>query len=213
MTEPKSIDQPGPRLSSIMEQLLGLCEREDLTVGLLLHELSVYGHMLVCLIFAVPFLLPVPLPGLSTIFGFVICIASTQIILGKDPWIPSSWRARRLPPDLLRKMFAAVRRVLSYTERVFRPRLRYFARHPGFVKVNGLITLIMAMLLALPMPPGFNAPPAMAIITLSISSLEHDGVMVISGYVLAILNVALFASFFILGFDGLRAFLGPLFGF
>ena len=60
------------RLSEIIRHLSLLCKRDDLTIGEFLRELNVYGHMLVCLIFSVPFLFPVPLPGLSTIFGFVI---------------------------------------------------------------------------------------------------------------------------------------------
>ena len=196
------------KLSVIMEQIVRLCDRDDITLGELLHELSVYGHMLICLMFAVPFLLPVPLPGLSTIFGFVICVASIQIIFGFDPWVPATWRHKKLSTDILKKMFQAASRVLRYTEKVFRPRLRFFARHPGFVRVNGFVSLLMSLLLALPMPPGFNAPPALAIIILSISSLEHDGVMVVAGYILSLLNLVLFTTFFILGFDGLKAILG-----
>lgn len=197
-----------PRLSAVMQYLAHLCDRQGLTLGDFLHELSAYGHMLVCLIFAIPFMLPVPLPGLSTLFGFVICVAALQLTLGLDPWVPASWRRQKISGDLLKKIFDATGRVLRYTEKVIRPRLKFFARHPGFVRFNGLAILIAGLLLSLPMPPGFNAPPALSIIVLSIGSLERDGVLVLIGYTLMILNIALFAAVFALGFEGLQAILG-----
>ena len=63
MQKPQNNELPGQRLSLVMEHLAELCHHKDLTLGVLLRELSVYGHMLVCLIFSVPFLLPVPLPA------------------------------------------------------------------------------------------------------------------------------------------------------
>ena len=122
MQKPQNNELPGQRLSLVMEHLAELCHHKDLTLGVLLRELSVYGHMLVCLIFSVPFLLPVPLPGLSTIFGFAICVASIQIILGQDPWVPQSWREYRISTEILSKMFDAARRVLQKTEKLIKPR-------------------------------------------------------------------------------------------
>lgn len=204
----KDNDIQNERLSSVMKRLEESCQREGMTLGALLHELSVYGHMVVCMLFAMPFLLPVPLPGLSTIFGFVICIAASQVILGLDPWVPPSWRNREISRELTSKMFAAALRILQPTEKLIRPRLKFFAHHPGFVRLNALVILATAILLSLPMPPGFNAPPALAIIVLAIGSLEKDGCLVIAGHIIAAMNVLLFSLFFSLGLDGLRALLG-----
>ena len=195
------------RLSQMMTHLVGLCSRDALTLGELLHELSLFGHMLVCLVFAVPFLMPVPLPGLSTAFGFVIGFVALQIVLNKDPWVPNAWRNKSISTALLRKLFAALARLLLVTERFIRPRLNLFARHPGLVRANGALIFLISMLLAIPMPPGFNAPPALAIVVLTIGSLERDGLVVILGYVLSILNFLLFAIFFTLGFDGIKMLL------
>lgn len=203
-------DMPNQRLSVVMEHLSKICHEKDLTLGKLLHELSVYGHMLVCLMFSVPFLLPVPLPGLSTLFGFVICVASIQVMLGQDPWVPQSWREYKISAEILAKMFEAARRVLQKTEKLIKPRLKFFAHHPGFVRFNGFIILLTAVLLSLPMPPGFNAPPALAIIVLTIGSLEKDGIMVIGGYLLAVVNALLFGAFFTLGLEGLQAILDKI---
>jgi hypothetical protein len=195
------------RLSHMMRHIVQLCSRESLTLGELLHELSVFGHMLVCLVFAVPFLLPIPLPGLSTFFGLVIGFVALQIAFKQDPWVPVSWRVRAISPGILLKLFSGLTRILTFTERFIRPRFKFFARHPGFVRVNGLVMFVLAALLALPMPPGFNAPPALAIIVLAVGSLERDGAVVCLGYALTALNFVFFSAFFTLGYDGLQLLL------
>ncbi len=207
MENQKLDDQDSLRLSLVMAHLVELCSRESLTLGVLLHELSLFGHMLVCLVFAVPFLVPVPVPGLSTPFGFLIGFVAIQIALHQEPWVPASWRSRAISPGILRKIFAALAKILGYTERFIRPRLKFFARHPGFVRVNGVVIFVLAVLLALPMPPGFNAPPALAIIALTIGSLERDGVVVILGYIVSIINIVFFSAFFILGYDSIKTLL------
>jgi hypothetical protein len=203
MNYPISKDDPTVRLSKVIENLIKVCDRGDLTLGDFLHELSVYGHMLVCLACAAPFLLPIPLPGLSTVFGFVICVASLQIAFNKDPWVPKSWRERQIPAEVVKKIFTALLRVTHYTEKAVKPRLRFFARHPGAVRFNGVVIFVISLLLSLPMPPGFNAPPALAIVLLALGTLERDGLAVMLGYGLSILNLALFGGFFALGYEGL----------
>ena len=196
------------RLSEITRNLSLLCKRDHLTIGEFLHELNVYGHMLVCLIFSVPFLFPVPLPGLSTVFGLVIILASSQVLLGFEPWVPERWRGQKISTGVLTKILEALGWILQRTEKVIRPRLKIFAKHPGFVRVNGAVICLLAALLALPMPPGFNAPPALAIVALAIGSLERDGALVILGYVLSFLNMLLFGVFFVAGVEGIKRLLG-----
>lgn len=193
------------RLSAVVDGLLRLCAKESLTLGEFLHELNIYGHMMVCLIFAIPFLLPIPLPGLSTVFGLVIAIGGSQILLGQEPWVPRSWRGRQISTGLIVRILELLKRILLRTERVIKPRFKFFAKHPGFVRFNGAIILLLALLLALPMPPGFNFPPAMAIIVLSIGSIERDGVLIVLGYVMAAVNAALFGTFFVVGFEGIKS--------
>lgn len=198
------------RLSAVVDDLLKLCAKESLTLGEFLHALNIYGHMMVCLIFSIPFLLPVPLPGLSTVFGLVIAIGGSQILLGQDPWVPKSWRTRQISTGLIVKILELLKKILLRTENVIKPRFKFFAKHPGFVRFNGAVILHLALLLALPMPPGFNFPPALAIIALCIGSIERDGVLIVFGYIMATLNAALFGTFFVVGFEGIKSLLSAL---
>lgn len=201
----KAFRSDARRLSVVVDDLLNLCAKKSLTLGEFLHELNLYGHMMVCLIFSIPFLLPVPLPGLSTVFGLVIAIGGSQILMGQDPWVPKSWRARQISTGLIIRILEVLKKILLRTEKIVKPRFKFFAKHPGFVRFNGAVILLLALLLALPMPPGFNLPPALAIIALSIGSIERDGALIVFGYLMTILNVALFGTFFFLGFEGIKS--------
>jgi hypothetical protein len=163
--------------------------------------------MMVCLVFSIPFLLPVPLPGLSTVFGLVIGFAGSQILLGKDPWVPQSWRKRQISTHIVARILELLGKILLRTETIIKPRLRFFARHPGFVKFNGAVISFLAILLGLPMPPGFNFPPALAIIVLAIGSIERDGVLIIIGYSLAILNIVFFGASLAWVLEAIKTFL------
>ena len=190
---------PTPRLSELMDNLAQACSGEFLTVGEFFLQVSVFGHMLICLLFAIPFLFPAPLPGLSTIFGFVICAVSFQIIVGWEPWLPMSWRAKKIPGKVLSKIFTGTSWILKRVEKVLKPRLLFISGDSRLVRVTGAVIFVVSLLLSLPMPPGFNAPPALAIVVLCLGSVERDGILIIAGYVLSAANVLLFSRFFIFG--------------
>ena len=187
------------RLSAFIDRLAQLCAEDEITVGDFLHELSVYGHMIICLMFAIPFLFPIPLPGLSTVFGFVICMVSFQIIMGWDPWLPATWRAKKMPSTVSKKMLTATNWLLKRIEKFVKPRGMFMSERSIFIRINGAVIFGVSVLLSLPMPPGFNAPPALAIVILCVGSIERDGLLILAGYVLSAASAIWFAAFFSLG--------------
>ncbi len=196
--------QHSERLSTVSERIAKELSKEGLTLGELIDELHKKGHMFLCLVFAAPFLLPIPLPGLSTVFGAVILLAGIQVMLGFDPWLPKKWRHHAVPATVAEKTFGALASLLRRVEFVFKPRLQLLAVHKTALRWNGFVLALLAALLALPMPPGFNMPPALAIIVLSMGVLEEDGVAVLFSWFLSLINIALFGAFFVLGYEGLK---------
>lgn len=197
----------GQRLSDFIEDLARKDKRQGqhIPVGQFVDDLHKKGHMVVCLIFAAPFLLPIPIPGMSTIFGAVIILAAIQMMLNRDPWLPHSWRDRQLPVSMIEKTFSHLANLLRRVEFIFKPRWSIFAIAKYSAQINGFVLLVLAGLLALPMPPGFNAPPAVAIILLSIGVLEEDGLAVLMAWILSLMNIALFTAFFKFGYEGIKA--------
>ena len=142
------------------------------------------------ILLAAPNMLPVP-PGVSGVLGVPLIFLATQLIFGQAPWLPR-FIARR---SLARSDFTIlVRRLvpwLAKAERLLRPRLLQ-ASSKWMEHFLGCICLLMAVVLALPIPLG-NPPPALAISVLALGILERDGYWIIAGVLIAV-GATLFVS-------------------
>lgn len=172
----------GKPLSVVLFELAHATDRERISVGDLLAALGDRALGALMFVFAVPNVMPVP-PGVSTILGAPLIFLAAQLMLGRSPWLPKVITQR----SLLRTDFAALmRRVLPWltkAERFLRPRLTVLAT-PPMEYLIGLVCLLLALVLVLPIPLG-NALPALAISALALGVLERDGHWVVAGLVAA----------------------------
>ena len=61
---------------------------ETLTVRELMQACGEQGLLLFCCILTFPFLLPVSIPGVSTVFGALIVLIGIGVTLNRMPWVP-----------------------------------------------------------------------------------------------------------------------------
>jgi len=198
---------PRARLSAELERLAATCRAKSPTVGDLLPGVVPRDQAILTAILSVGFLHPVPMPGVSVIFGLVIAVAGARMALGKGPWVPRRWHGRSLPGRQLEKAFSAGAALMRKCERVIRPRGRWLSAQPWTQRANGGAIAFCGLLLALPAPPGTNFPPATAILLLSIGTLEEDLLFLAAGYVALALNVVFFGAIALLGWGGVKALL------
>jgi len=183
MTEPGTprID-PGHSLSEVLWHVAHDPTRDRVTVGDLLQVLGDRAIGALIFIFAFPNALPAP-PGVSAVLGTPLLFLTMQLTLGLRPWLPAVV-ARR---SLARADFAMlVRRVapwLARAERLLRPRFSRLAL-PPFEYAIGLVTVVMAIVLVLPIPLG-NMLPALALCVMALGILARDGVWIAAGVGLA----------------------------
>jgi hypothetical protein len=184
MTAPATAhDASRSTLSDMLEALAADPGRERIAVGDLLAAMGDRALAALLFVFAFPNVLPTP-PGTSAILGAPLVFLSAQLAFGRGPWLPALI-ARR---SMSRADFAAlVRRVdpwLARAERLLRPRLAVLAE-PPMEYLIGLVCLLLALLLVLPIPLG-NVLPAVAISLLSLGILERDGWWVLAGLATAL---------------------------
>lgn len=178
----------------LSEQFLALaleCEQEILTVRELITALGVRGHGFVALMFSIPFVSPIPLPGLSVIFGLFVMIGGLGISLGFKLWLPNWLMKKSLPGHLLSKAFRGSAALLKKIETVLRPRLFMISESVPLRMAAGFLIALSGFVLALPLPPGTNFPPAAVCVLLSLGILERDGIFLIAGFVTFLVNMAL----------------------
>ena len=124
------------------------------------------------LLFALPNVLPAP-PGLSGVLGLPLLYLSVQMMLGRVPWLPGFIGDRAMPRDRFAQLVERLGPLLARAERLLRPRWSILVSH-GAERVLGALCLVLAAVLALPIPFG-NMLPAFAICLIALGILERDG--------------------------------------
>jgi len=165
-------------LLSMLQALAQDDSRERISIGDLLAALGDRALAALLFVFAVPNVLPVP-PGTSTILGAPLVFLAAQLAFGLPPWLPGVIAHRTMS----RADFAAlVQRIspwLARAERLLRPRAVVLVLPPMEYLV-GLVCLLLAVVLVLPIPLG-NMLPALAVSLLALGILERDGLWVVAG--------------------------------
>ena len=166
------------------------------------------GFDLLLLCISLPFLTPIPLPGLSIPFGLVVTIVGARLALGRKPWLPERLLARELPARFLTKLFKGASRVVRWLEFFLRPRLAVLHEGLVFRRVAGCLIMMSGLLLLLPLPlPFSNSLPALTVVLLAGSALERDGASFLAGCLMFLVTAAYFGF---LAFGGAHAVDGLL---
>jgi hypothetical protein len=150
-------------------------------------ERSFAGLLMIC---ALPEALPLPVAGVSAIIGIPLMMVSAQLLLGfRKPWLPSWIANRSLKRKDVEKLISKILSILQKYEHVIRPRWK-FVTNPFGQRLLGLLLLILAFVIALPIPFG-NMFPAIIILIISLGLIENDGIVIAFG---ACLSLILFAA-------------------
>ncbi len=165
-------------LSVVLFRLANDTSRERISVGDLLAALGDRAIGALMFFFAAPNILPVP-PGVSTLLGAPLLFLSAQLMLGMRPWLPGVITRRSISRDDLATLVRRIVPWLAKAEKLLKPRAAVLVR-PPVEYVVGLVCLVLAAILMLPIPLG-NTLPALAISLLALGVLERDGVWIAIG--------------------------------
>ena len=178
--------QPLARISeepkkALSDLLLALAQREALervSIQNLLDALGDRALGAVIFLFAFPNVLPLP-PGTSFILGAPLVFLAAQLMLAQPPWLPHFIGKRSMAQPDFAALVARIVPWLTRAENLLKPRL-FVLTSGAMERVIGGLGLLMAILLALPIPFG-NMLPALAISVMALGLLERDGVWVLMG--------------------------------
>jgi len=180
----------------LSEELADLRDRSALgalTLREVIYTLGGRAYTLLVLLLALPFITPIPLPGLSTPFGLAIALIALRLTLGQRPWLPMKLQRKVLPPGFFGKLFAVAEKTIRIIEKLIRPRLTFLTDTLGLVQLHAVLMLTAALVLLLPIPiPFTNSFPAWAILLVAAGLLERDGAFILAGYLIFALGVLYF---------------------
>lgn len=185
----RAVSPPSRRLSEVLTDIAADKDRSEITVADLLRLIEGRARAALIFLFAFPNVLPAP-PGLSAILGLPLLYLTSQMMLGRIPWLPKVIAARGVSQSSFAASVERISPFLRQAERMLRPRFSWAVSHRA-EKVLGTLALVLAVVVTLPTPLG-NMLPAFAICLIALGILERDGLWVGLGVLVGI--VSLFVS-------------------
>ncbi len=186
------LHDPADSLSATFERTAAEIRDHTVTVRGLMALVGEQGLLIVSVFLSVPFLFPVAIPGTSTVFGLLIGLIGVGVMANRLPWLPARLldhplQARHVTPVLLKGAQWARR-----FERLIRPRWLLLTHGPTVNRFNGLMLVVAAasLLVPLPMVPFSNTIPALGIALLSLGMVERDGGVVVLGHLASLAGAA-----------------------
>lgn len=101
MTNEFAFTDTSEKLSTTLEKLIGRVRGKTITLRELMEAIGEQGLLLICAIASLPFLIPVSIPGVSTVFGAAIILVSLAITLNRLPWLPKKILDRQMETEKL----------------------------------------------------------------------------------------------------------------
>ncbi len=183
-------------LGDQLEEAIHNLPPDNLKLSEILDRFGAQGLLLMSLLLTLVFLIPVSIPGVSTVFGAAILLVGVSRLFNRPLWLPERVRERPLPTERLRP---ALLRGLNWVRRLEKisrsQRLASLAQGRVVDLFNNLAFILAAVLLMMPFGfiPFSNTLPALALLFYAIGLLQRDGVAILLGHLANIATLAYFS--------------------
>ncbi len=171
----------GEQLAAIIRNL----PEDQLTLGELLDVFGDEGLLLLTVLLTLVFLIPVSIPGVSTVFGAAILLVGISRLIGRPLWLPGKLRDKALPASKLRPGLIGGMVWVRRLERISRPhRLPVFVEGRAPDLLNNLAFILAALLLMAPFGfvPFSNTLPGLALLFYAVGLIQRDGGAMLLGH-------------------------------
>lgn len=203
-----SASPPAPHgPESLGEQLKAVIDAlppDTIRLQVLVDTFGDEGLLLLSALLTLIFLIPVSIPGVSTVFGAAILLVGLSRVTGRPLWIPRRLQDKALPVARLRPGLQTSLVWMHRMERISRPhRLPRLVDGGPLRLINDLAFVFAALLLMAPfgLVPFSNTLPALALLLYAVGFIQRDGGAVLLGHLANIGTVVYFGV--LLGGGGL----------
>jgi hypothetical protein len=181
-------------LHATLSDAINRIDGHTITLRQLLVLVGEHGMLFLCAMLTIPFLIPVSIPGVSTVFGAGIVLIALGITLNRLPWLPDRLMDRELDATKLKGILNRGLSVVARVEAYVKPRYSSVTGSAVANRINGLAIVFAGLLLMAPLGlvPFSNTLPAFAILLLSVGMAQRDGLVVIAGYVMILATLIYF---------------------
>ncbi len=183
-------------LTETLQALVSGIRGQSITLRELMDAVGEQGLLLLCAVASLPFLIPVSIPGVSTVFGAAIILVGVAVCMNRLPWLPKRILDRQLDTA---KLVPALERgigIVGKFDRFVKPRATHLTGSAVANRINALAISVGGILLMFPLGliPFSNTLPAVAILLLAIGMIQRDGLVVLGGYLFLVGTKIYFAA-------------------
>lgn len=188
-----------PKVTEILKKIHKNHRHQNkIFLKIIINELNNFGYFGLIFIIGLFFSIPIPLPGLSTPFGLIICSLGIGLIFNAKLWIPQWILNKKITCRSLNKVIYYSDKIFNRIEKIVYPRAEFICRNAILKKFTGLLLFIQGFLLMLPLPVPFtNVLAAFPILIISLGLLEDDGYLLLMGYLFSLISIICFLFLFI----------------
>ncbi len=163
-----------------------------ITFGELADELRGDALMIISLMCILPFMQPIPIPGISSVLGLIIVLQAIALITTGKPLLTEKLKRVEIDPRKFEIIYKAAKRFSAITNKLATyPLPSIVLSRPNKI-ITGIWLILMSGFLALPLPiPFSNFIPAIAIFFLCLGILEEDLILSICGQMFSVVICAL----------------------
>lgn len=181
--------------SQSLENVANSLVSEKVSLRELLGYIGEQGMLLACMLLMVPFLFPVSIPGVSTVFSVVVIFTGIGITLNRIPWLPNAILKREFNTEGLANAMRRGSKMMSRIDNIILPRWKFITSNQ-FNRLHGLVYIFAGLLLVMPLGlvPFSNTLPALAVLFLSAGIIQRDGFFILLGYVMVVATVIYFGA-------------------
>ena len=193
-----------PRMTTLhdkLNQAIDTLPAKSVMLSTVLEIMGNDGALVIVVFLTLPFMVPVSLPGVSTVFGAVILLIGLCIMRDRPLWLPQRLMNSTVNAELLREALRKGIVWLNRLEKISRPRVPWLSRGQSMARINGFMLMAGAVLLMAPFGfvPLSNTLPGLAVLFLAIGMLQKDGYCLLLGYLFNVVTILYFTTLVGLG--------------
>lgn len=158
---------------------------EVITLGEIVDRVEGEALLILCLVAIMPFMQPIPIPGLSSILGLIVLLQGLGLIFWSKPLLTP--RLKRVV--ISHEKFAHIKKAAVKFSN-FTSKISAFKNPIVNTRVShifcGISIVLSAGFLSLPLPiPFSNLVPALSIFLICVGLLEEDIILLLMGHGIA----------------------------
>lgn len=154
----------------------------QITLGNIADQVEKEGILILCLVSILPFMQPIPIPGVSTILGMIVLFQGIGLMISGKPLMTKKMNQLAITHERFEIIMRAAHKFSGITTKMSafkHPVTQSKASHI----ICGVGIVISALFLSLPLPiPFSNLVPAMSIFFICIGLLEDDVFLIFLGF-------------------------------